>query len=82
MDDDSGGLPRRLIGDRTFLQLHLWIDTLTDWSVDLGFDTFIFWPNAAPHSQLATFASEVVPAVRERVRDRRAVAAAVPGGGP
>jgi alkanesulfonate monooxygenase SsuD/methylene tetrahydromethanopterin reductase-like flavin-dependent oxidoreductase (luciferase family) len=49
-----------------------WVDTLTDWAVDLGFDTFIFWPNVAPHSQLATFAEEVVPAVRERVHDRRA----------
>jgi alkanesulfonate monooxygenase SsuD/methylene tetrahydromethanopterin reductase-like flavin-dependent oxidoreductase (luciferase family) len=49
-----------------------WVDTLTEWAVDLGFDTFIFWPNAAPHSQLATFVEEVVPAVRERVSDRRA----------
>jgi alkanesulfonate monooxygenase SsuD/methylene tetrahydromethanopterin reductase-like flavin-dependent oxidoreductase (luciferase family) len=56
-----------LIGD-----VGSWVDTLTGWAVDLGFDTFIFWPNAAPHSQLATFAGEVVPAVRERVRDRRA----------
>jgi hypothetical protein len=49
-----------------------WVDTLTGWAVDLGFDTFIFWPNAAPHSQVATFAGEIVPAVRERVSDRRA----------
>jgi alkanesulfonate monooxygenase SsuD/methylene tetrahydromethanopterin reductase-like flavin-dependent oxidoreductase (luciferase family) len=49
-----------------------WVDTLTEWAVDLGFDTFIFWPNAAPHSQLETFAAEVVPAVRERVSDQRA----------
>jgi alkanesulfonate monooxygenase SsuD/methylene tetrahydromethanopterin reductase-like flavin-dependent oxidoreductase (luciferase family) len=56
-----------LIGD-----VGSWVDTLTEWAVDLGFDTFIFWPNAAPHSQLATFAGEVVPAVRERVSDRRA----------
>jgi hypothetical protein len=34
--------------------------------------TFIFRPNAAAHSQLATFAGDVVPAVRERVSERRA----------
>jgi alkanesulfonate monooxygenase SsuD/methylene tetrahydromethanopterin reductase-like flavin-dependent oxidoreductase (luciferase family) len=56
-----------LIGD-----VGSWVDTLTDWAVDLGFDTFIFWPNVAAHSQLAMFADEVVPAVRERVRNRRA----------
>ena len=44
--------------------------------MDLGFDTFIFWPTTAPLSQLETFAGEVVPAVRERVRDRRAAQAA------
>jgi alkanesulfonate monooxygenase SsuD/methylene tetrahydromethanopterin reductase-like flavin-dependent oxidoreductase (luciferase family) len=48
-----------------------WVDTLTDWSVDLGFDTFIFWPRTAPLSQLEVFASEVVPAVRQRVGERR-----------
>jgi alkanesulfonate monooxygenase SsuD/methylene tetrahydromethanopterin reductase-like flavin-dependent oxidoreductase (luciferase family) len=61
-----------LIGD-----VGSWVDTLTEWAVDLGFDTFIFWPNAAPHSQLATFAGEVVPAVRERVSDHRATKPAV-----
>jgi alkanesulfonate monooxygenase SsuD/methylene tetrahydromethanopterin reductase-like flavin-dependent oxidoreductase (luciferase family) len=49
-----------------------WVTTLTDWSVDLGFDTFIFWPMTAPVAQLETFAREVVPAVRERVAERRA----------
>ncbi len=53
-----------------------WVDTLTDWALDLGFDTFIFWPTSAPLSQLERFAREVVPAVRERVRDRRATPAA------
>ena len=48
-----------------------WVETLTDWSVDLGFDTFIFWPTAAPLAQLDRFAREVAPAVRERVAERR-----------
>jgi alkanesulfonate monooxygenase SsuD/methylene tetrahydromethanopterin reductase-like flavin-dependent oxidoreductase (luciferase family) len=48
-----------------------WIDTLTDWSVDLGLDTFIFWPMTSPQAQLEVFAAEVVPGVRERVGQRR-----------
>ena len=48
-----------------------WADTLTDWSVDLGFDTFIFWPTTSPRAQLERFAREVVPAVRDRVAERR-----------
>jgi alkanesulfonate monooxygenase SsuD/methylene tetrahydromethanopterin reductase-like flavin-dependent oxidoreductase (luciferase family) len=48
-----------------------WADTLTEWVVNLGFDTFIFWPTTAPLAQLETFAREVVPAVRAGVADRR-----------
>jgi alkanesulfonate monooxygenase SsuD/methylene tetrahydromethanopterin reductase-like flavin-dependent oxidoreductase (luciferase family) len=49
-----------------------WIATLTDWSVELGFDTFIFWPMTEPLAQSEVFAREVAPAVRERVAERRA----------
>jgi alkanesulfonate monooxygenase SsuD/methylene tetrahydromethanopterin reductase-like flavin-dependent oxidoreductase (luciferase family) len=49
-----------------------WIETLADWSVELGLDTFIFWPMTAPLDQLEVFAGEVVPGVRERVAERRA----------
>jgi alkanesulfonate monooxygenase SsuD/methylene tetrahydromethanopterin reductase-like flavin-dependent oxidoreductase (luciferase family) len=55
-----------LVGD-----VGLWVDTLTEWAVDLGFDTFIFWPATDPQSQLATFVADVVPAVRERVEGLR-----------
>jgi len=48
-----------------------WIDALSDWSIDLGFDTFIFWPMTSPLAQLELFASEVIPGVRQRVRERR-----------
>ncbi|SRR6266508_12283 len=48
-----------------------WVDALTDWSVDLGFDTFVFWPTTAPLVQLEVFATEVVPGVRQRVSERR-----------
>jgi alkanesulfonate monooxygenase SsuD/methylene tetrahydromethanopterin reductase-like flavin-dependent oxidoreductase (luciferase family) len=48
-----------------------WVTALTDWSVDLGLDTFIFWPLTEPLPQLQIFAREVVPAVRQRVAERR-----------
>jgi alkanesulfonate monooxygenase SsuD/methylene tetrahydromethanopterin reductase-like flavin-dependent oxidoreductase (luciferase family) len=41
-----------------------WIETLTGFARDLGFDTFIFWPDEEPLDQLRRFAEEVVPAVR------------------
>jgi alkanesulfonate monooxygenase SsuD/methylene tetrahydromethanopterin reductase-like flavin-dependent oxidoreductase (luciferase family) len=41
-----------------------WVETLTRFALDLGFDTFVFWPDAHPIDQLARFADEVVPAVR------------------
>ena len=37
----------------------------------LGFDTFILWPMTEPLAQLEVFAREVVPAVRQRVAERR-----------
>ncbi|MFF3787714.1 LLM class flavin-dependent oxidoreductase [Streptomyces sp. NPDC001933] len=57
---------RGLVGD-----VRQWVDTLTEWAVELGFDTFVFWPTADPERQLALFADEVVPAVRERVDAER-----------
>ena len=41
-----------------------WIETLTGFAGELGFDTFIFWPAEEPLAQLERFANEVVPAVR------------------
>ncbi|GAA5084776.1 alkanesulfonate monooxygenase SsuD/methylene tetrahydromethanopterin reductase-like flavin-dependent oxidoreductase (luciferase family) [Thermocatellispora tengchongensis] len=51
--------------------VRVWTDTLTSWAVELGFDTFIFWPVTAHQAQLDVFAAEVVPAVRERVSEIR-----------
>ncbi|MFE6287220.1 LLM class flavin-dependent oxidoreductase [Streptomyces sp. NPDC057877] len=48
-----------------------WVDALTGWAVDLGFDTFVFWPVAEPDRQLCLFTDEIVPAVRERVAATR-----------
>ena len=41
-----------------------WIETLSGFASDLGFDTFLFWPNEEPEEQLERFATEVVPALR------------------
>jgi len=46
-----------------------WIDEITDLAVAYGFDTFILW--AEGPGQLARFAEEIVPAVRERVAAER-----------
>lgn len=56
--------------------VELWVDTLTSWALDLGFDTFVFWPMTDPVRQVELFAREVVPAVRAKVaRARETVAA-------
>ncbi|MEW2382892.1 LLM class flavin-dependent oxidoreductase [Micromonospora sp. NPDC047707] len=55
-----------LVGD-----VALWVDTLTGWAHDLGFDTFVFWPLASAPAQAELFANEVAPAVRDRVRQLR-----------
>jgi alkanesulfonate monooxygenase SsuD/methylene tetrahydromethanopterin reductase-like flavin-dependent oxidoreductase (luciferase family) len=41
-----------------------WVETLTGFAVELGFDTFVFWPADEPLEQLERFAQEVVPALR------------------
>jgi len=46
-----------------------WADELTDLAVGYGFDTFVL--SADEPGQLARFAEEVVPAVREQVRQER-----------
>jgi len=61
-----GQTAQGLVGD-----VSMWVNTLAEWAVGLGFDTFVFWPAALPEQQLALFAGEVVPAVRERVEALR-----------
>jgi len=41
-----------------------WVETLSSFATELGFDTFIFWPAEDPQAQLERFAQEVVPALR------------------
>jgi hypothetical protein len=45
-----------------------WIETLTSFVLDVGMDTFLFWPTSADRlEQFELFGSEIVPAVREAV---------------
>jgi alkanesulfonate monooxygenase SsuD/methylene tetrahydromethanopterin reductase-like flavin-dependent oxidoreductase (luciferase family) len=48
-----------------------WIAELTRFVVELGMDTFIFWPTEDPIRQIELFAVEVVPGVREAVARAR-----------
>jgi alkanesulfonate monooxygenase SsuD/methylene tetrahydromethanopterin reductase-like flavin-dependent oxidoreductase (luciferase family) len=41
-----------------------WVETLTRFAEELGFDTFVFWPADEQEAQLERFAEEVVPALR------------------
>jgi alkanesulfonate monooxygenase SsuD/methylene tetrahydromethanopterin reductase-like flavin-dependent oxidoreductase (luciferase family) len=41
-----------------------WIETLTGFAEELGFDTFVFWPGEQQLAQVVRFAEEVVPALR------------------
>jgi hypothetical protein len=40
------------------------LETLRRFALELGFDTFVFWPEDEPLAQLERFAEEVVPALR------------------
>jgi alkanesulfonate monooxygenase SsuD/methylene tetrahydromethanopterin reductase-like flavin-dependent oxidoreductase (luciferase family) len=44
-----------------------WVDELTRLAVEIGMDTFIYWPADDRLRQMERFAAEVVPAVREQV---------------
>jgi alkanesulfonate monooxygenase SsuD/methylene tetrahydromethanopterin reductase-like flavin-dependent oxidoreductase (luciferase family) len=48
-----------------------WVEELTRFAVDLGLDTFVFWPADDYLRQLDLFAAEVVPAVRGAVERER-----------
>jgi alkanesulfonate monooxygenase SsuD/methylene tetrahydromethanopterin reductase-like flavin-dependent oxidoreductase (luciferase family) len=41
-----------------------WVETLSGFATDLGFDTFVFWPGEDHLAQVERFAEEVAPALR------------------
>ena len=48
-----------------------WVEELTRFALELGMDTFIYWPQDDHVRQVEVFAREVVPAVRETVAAER-----------
>ncbi len=48
-----------------------WTEELTGFVLELGLDTFLFWPREDHARQLDRFAGEVVPGVREAVAGER-----------
>ena len=46
-----------------------WAERIGEWAREIGFDGFVFWPMADPTGQAATFGNEVIPLVREQLRD-------------
>lgn len=48
-----------------------WVEELTRLALEVGMDTFIYWPQEDPVRQVELFAAEVVPAVRESVEKER-----------
>jgi alkanesulfonate monooxygenase SsuD/methylene tetrahydromethanopterin reductase-like flavin-dependent oxidoreductase (luciferase family) len=48
-----------------------WVEQLTRFALELGMDTFIYWPSEDRERQVELFANEVVPAVREAVASER-----------
>ncbi len=48
-----------------------WVETLALWALELGLDTFVFWPDDWSAEQLDLFVGEVVPGVRAAVERAR-----------
>ena len=47
-----------------------WVDALSSWAIDLGVDTFVFWPSDTGTEAVERYATEVVPRVREVLESR------------
>ena len=44
-----------------------WVEELIRLVVEIGIDTFIYWPATDPVRQIGLFAAEIVPAVQKQV---------------
>ena len=53
------------------MSVQTWAESLTRWTIELGFDTFIFWPLAPSPEQFRRFALDVAPRTRELVARAR-----------
>ena len=50
-----------------------WVDELTRLAVEVGMDTFIYWPTDDRLRQIEFFAAEVAPAVKDQVAKARGI---------
>ena len=53
------------VGERLHGPPEHWVETLSGFAVELGFDAFVLWPERDVVAQIERFATEVAPAVRE-----------------
>jgi alkanesulfonate monooxygenase SsuD/methylene tetrahydromethanopterin reductase-like flavin-dependent oxidoreductase (luciferase family) len=51
-----------------------WVELLSGWVTDLGFDTFVLWPSVPTVDQVEIWGGQVAPLVREEVVRRRSAA--------
>lgn len=49
-----------------------WVETLASWALELGVDTFVYWPPDSGTPAVEQFATEIAPAVREAIAAPRA----------
>lgn len=68
----SGMIGDGLMGQGVVGSVEHWVETLTTWATETGFDTFIYWSLTPSTEQVERFALEVAPRVRERVAAHRA----------
>lgn len=66
-----GSIGRRGGGPGLRGSAEFWAETLVGWAMELGFDTFVFWPEDPSERQVRLFAEEVVPRVLEDVNTLR-----------
>jgi alkanesulfonate monooxygenase SsuD/methylene tetrahydromethanopterin reductase-like flavin-dependent oxidoreductase (luciferase family) len=62
----SGQITDGAVGDGPLVgPVPLWVDTLTEWILELGVDAFLLAPPDMGRETIERFATEIVPAVRE-----------------
>jgi alkanesulfonate monooxygenase SsuD/methylene tetrahydromethanopterin reductase-like flavin-dependent oxidoreductase (luciferase family) len=62
----SGRITDGAIGDGPLIgPVEQWVETLAGWAETPGADAFVFWPSDTGTTEIARFAAEIAPAVRE-----------------
>ena len=77
-----GEIAEASVGELLHGAVEHWIEALTGFALELGFDTFVFWPAGGAGDQIERFAEEVVPGVREAVESARSRLVSAPTAEP